>query len=115
MNCRTAESMLNSYISHSLSAEEVEEFLDHIESCSSCYDELETYYIVHKAMKHLDDDNDDSEVMDFQHLMEQEVKSSRKYVRRKKLIKAVRIIIPVVIVGLFLLFGVYYFISAGMI
>lgn len=47
MDCRTAEGMVSSYIEHKLPVNELEEFLDHVESCSSCYDELETYFIVH--------------------------------------------------------------------
>ena len=51
MDCRTAESMVTRFIDHSLSVNELEEFLDHIETCPSCYDELETYFIVHEAMR----------------------------------------------------------------
>ena len=46
MDCRTAESMVTRFIDHSLSVNELEEFLDHIEHCSSCYDELETYKLL---------------------------------------------------------------------
>ena len=60
MNCRTAEGMVNGYMNHELSLKELEEFLDHIQTCSSCYDELETYFIVHEAMQQLDD-NDSGE------------------------------------------------------
>ena len=55
MDCRTAESMVTRFIDHSLSVNELEEFLDHIETCPSCYDELETYFIVHEAMQQLDE------------------------------------------------------------
>ena len=33
MNCRTAEGMVNRYISHDLPVDEMEEFLDHIQNC----------------------------------------------------------------------------------
>ena len=46
MDCRTAESMVTRFIDHSLSMNELEGFLDHIELCPSCYDELETYFIL---------------------------------------------------------------------
>lgn len=82
MDCCTAESMVHRYINHSLSIEEVEAFLEHMESCSVCYEELETYYIVHKAMQQLDED--EGEVLDFQNLLEQDIKKSRSYVRRKR-------------------------------
>ena len=48
IECRTAESMVTKYINHSLSVDELEEFLDHISHCSSCYDELETYLLCMK-------------------------------------------------------------------
>ena len=34
LDCRTAESMVNRYIDHTLNVDELEEFLDHVESCS---------------------------------------------------------------------------------
>lgn len=55
MNCQTAESMVNRYIEHDLSVDELEDFLEHVENCPSCYDELETYFIVHAAMQQLDE------------------------------------------------------------
>lgn len=83
MDCRTAEGMVNSYIEHKLPVDELENFLDHIQECSSCYDELETYFIVHEVMQQLDDNSRDS-VLDFKDLMEQDIQSSRRYIRRKK-------------------------------
>ena len=44
MKCRVAEGMVNRYINHTLTIDELEEFLEHISTCSSCYDELETYF-----------------------------------------------------------------------
>ncbi len=71
MNCRIAEGMVNKYINHTLSVNDLEEFLEHIENCSSCYDELATYFIVHKAMEQLDEKQEDS-VLDFRELLEEE-------------------------------------------
>ncbi len=76
MDCRTAESMVTRFIDHSLSVNELEEFLDHIETCPSCYDELETYFIVHEAMQQLDE-KEDGTVLDFKKLLEQEIRRSR--------------------------------------
>lgn len=78
MDCRTAESMVTRFIDHSLSVNELEEFLDHIETCPSCYDELETYFIVHEAMQQLDE-KEDGTVLDFKKLLEQEIRRSRFY------------------------------------
>ena len=64
MNCRIAEGMVNKYIDHTLPLNDLEDFLEHIEKCSSCYDELATYFIVHKAMQQLDEKQEDT-VLDF--------------------------------------------------
>ena len=69
MNCRIAEGMVNKYINHTLPLNDLEDFLEHIENCSSCYDELATYFIVHKAMQQLDEKQEDS-VLDFKELLE---------------------------------------------
>ena len=37
IDCRQAETLVARYIKHTLSTDELEEFLDHIEHCSSCY------------------------------------------------------------------------------
>lgn len=63
MNCQTAESMVNRYIEHDLSVDELEDFLEHVENCPSCYDELETYFIVHAAMQQLDEESRDSSLI----------------------------------------------------
>ena len=83
MDCRTAEGMVNKYIGHALSVNELEEFLEHIENCSSCYDELATYFIVHKAMEQLDEKQEES-VLDFKGLLEEDIRKSRRYIRKKK-------------------------------
>ena len=63
--------------------DELEEFLDHIEHCSSCYDELETYFIVHEAIQQLDE-KEDGTVLDFRELLEQDIRRSRRYIRQKR-------------------------------
>ena len=68
IDCRQAETLVARYIKHTLSTDELEEFLDHIEHCSSCYDELETYFIVHEAIQQLDE-KEDGTVLDFRELL----------------------------------------------
>ena len=84
MDCSTAESMVNRYIDHTLSVNELESFLEHVEECSSCYDELETYFIVHEAMQQLNEDSGES-VLDFKDLLKQDIRKSRRYICKKKL------------------------------
>ena len=87
MNCRIAEGMVNKYINHTLPLNDLEDFLEHIEKCSSCYDELATYFIVHKAMQQLDETQEDS-VLDFKELLEEDIRKSKRYSRQKKIRRA---------------------------
>ena len=84
MDCRIAEGMVSSYIEHKLPVNELEAFLDHVQKCSSCYEELETYFIVHEVTQQLDDNSSNS-VLDFKDLLEQDIRKSRRYIRKKKL------------------------------
>ena len=88
MDCSTAESMVNRYIDHTLSVNELESFLEHVEECSSCYDELETYFIVHKAMEQLDENGKD-QILDFRELLEEDIRKSRRYILKKKFFRTV--------------------------
>ena len=65
MDCRTAEGLVNRYIEHELPVNELEEFLEHVQNCPSCYEELETYFIVHEVTQQLDD-NSSASVLHFE-------------------------------------------------
>ena len=82
MNCQTAESMVNRYIEHDLSVDELENFLEHVENCPSCYDELETYFIVHAAMQQLDS------TLDLRELLEEDIRRSKHYILKMRFRRA---------------------------
>ncbi len=65
MNCIKAQSMITPFINNKLSVKELEEFLDHVDSCPNCREELEVYYALLTAMKQLDEDKNVSG--DFEH------------------------------------------------
>ena len=47
MTCKEAENLVTPYIRHELEDDQLmEEFLDHIDSCENCREELEIYYTV---------------------------------------------------------------------
>ena len=46
MTCREAERLVMPYINGSITDEELEEFLNHIEHCENCREELEIYFTV---------------------------------------------------------------------
>lgn len=48
--------MITPFINNKLSLEELEGFLEHVNSCKDCKEELEVYYALLTAMKQLDED-----------------------------------------------------------
>lgn len=108
LDCRTAESMVARYINHTLKADEMEEFLDHIEHCSSCYDELETYFIVNKVTQQLAETEEDS-VLDFQSLLEQDIRKSRRYIHHRRVMQLAGGILTIFLSGALIVFLVFVF------
>ena len=88
MNCQTAESMVTKYIEHNLSVNELEEFLEHVENCPSCYDELETYFIVHAAMQQLDEKGRDG-TFNLRKLLEEDIRKSKHYILKMRFRRAI--------------------------
>lgn len=54
MNCKETEELLLPFIRNELDAEQTQAFLEHIESCSACREELEIYYMVYAEIDGLD-------------------------------------------------------------
>lgn len=106
LDCRIAESMVTRYINHTLKTDELEEFLDHIEHCSSCYDELETYFIVNKVTQQLDEQEDGS-VLDFQRLLQQDIRKSRRSIHKKRGIQFAGGILTVILSGILIIFFIF--------
>lgn len=55
MTCMEAEKMVIPYINDKLSVTELEDFLEHIDSCENCREELEIHYMVDVGLKKLDE------------------------------------------------------------
>lgn len=99
MDCRTAESMVQKYINHTLNLEELEEFIEHVKECPNCYDELETYFTVSTAMQRLDGGMDEEfgANMDMNHLLQLDLKRQENYVRHCKLRRKLSIFLMCVV------------------
>ena len=81
-------------------------FLEHVENCPSCYDELETYFIVHAAMQQLDEKQEDT-VLDFKELLEEDIRKSRRYIRKKKFHRAIAAVAVCVLIAALVVFLVF--------
>lgn len=54
MKCVETKGMINRFVEKKLSYQELEQFLQHVEQCDDCMDELDIYYTMHKAFDLLD-------------------------------------------------------------
>ncbi len=57
MTCQEAERMVIPYIHDELTIDELDEFLEHVETCDNCMEELEIHYMVDVGLKKLDEDD----------------------------------------------------------
>lgn len=57
MNCREAEKMVVPYIKDKLTIDELDDFLEHVEDCGNCMEELEIHYMVDVGLRKLDEDD----------------------------------------------------------
>ncbi len=56
MTCREAESLVIPFIHDELDDETAADFLEHVDSCADCREELEIYYTVEAGIRQLDED-----------------------------------------------------------
>lgn len=82
MTCRQVMSMIPDYISDQLNEHDLECFLSHIRNCPACYDELETYFMVDRTVKYLNQEEDGS--FNLKPLLEKDLEDKEKRIRRKR-------------------------------
>lgn len=90
MNCLQAQSKITSYIENTLNDNELLEFIQHINSCPNCKEELEVYYTLIVGMKQLDNNeglsNNFSKELDEQLVIQMErIKSKRRLITQSKI------------------------------
>ena len=57
MDCRQAEKLVVPYIKDELHMDELDDFLEHVECCDNCMEELEIHYMVDVGLRKLDEDD----------------------------------------------------------
>ena len=87
MNCQEAERLVTPYIHGELDEDQLEEFLEHIEGCENCQEELEIYFTVDLGIRQLDSDADNYNIKGE---MEELLDQSRQHVRRTRMFQAAR-------------------------
>ncbi|MFQ9393383.1 MAG: anti-sigma factor family protein [Lachnospiraceae bacterium] len=82
MDCKTAQSLVIPYINDQLSDEETEDFLEHIENCKECYEELEIHFTVHYALQKLDEDDKIS--FNIPKMLKENLRDTKNRIHRRK-------------------------------
>lgn len=84
MKCIEAQKLVKPYLEKELSDKQLEQFLDHVESCGECYDELEIYFFIYETLGGAALEEPEAEEYDFKEKLKKDIKNSRRYLRVRK-------------------------------
>ena len=87
MTCREAESLVIPFVHNELDDETAADFLEHIDGCADCREELEIYYTVEAGIRQLDDDIGSSNIKGE---MEEDLRACRQRLYSMRLLSAIR-------------------------
>lgn len=88
MTCREAMHLIIPFIHDDLDDETAAGFLDHIDSCGDCREELEIYYTVEAGIRQLD--GEDADIRDIAGAMESDIMAGRQRLYSIQLLNAAR-------------------------
>lgn len=106
MECKQALGLIVAFINEQINdEEEMKAFLEHVETCAECREELEVTYSLMTAMRQLDEDTDlsDDYIADLNHKIEE---CYLEGLRKKRSRKRRRIVLAVLIFLLVFLNGI---------
>ena len=86
MDCVNTQQLIKPYLDGYLSDRELEEFLDHVQTCPDCFDELEVYFSIYRTLRDVDEKGD----YNFRKKLRRKLEESRSYLRRRNQSKALR-------------------------
>ena len=102
MTCMEAQALITPFINDKIEIATLEEFLDHVEGCKECKEELEVYYALLTAMKQLEEDEEVS--ADYAKELENKLVEARELILKTKIVhirKRILFFVVVIFVGLF--------------
>lgn len=105
MECREAQSLIQDYIRENMAEKKMMEFIQHIRTCRTCYHELETYFMIHFAIKYLDEDQHAG--YNFQHMLIEDLNKKEQQIKNNRSIR-ISVIVNVVVFIVLILFVVFY-------
>lgn len=71
MECKEAESLIPQYLKDTMDKDTLMEFISHIRECRSCYNELDTFFMIDRSIETLE--QEDKQNYDFSHMLDQDL------------------------------------------
>ena len=87
MTCKEAELLVIPYIRGELDDETLQEFLDHVDSCPECREELEIYFTVDVGIRQLDSETG---TYNIKGALEAALEESRDHLQTLRFMKIIR-------------------------
>lgn len=96
MDCTRVQEQIMQFVNGQLPEEELEEFVEHIDSCKECYEELQISYSLYWGLKMLEREDIDS--FHIQHALDEFMEKNREKIRKKQLLRRLLRLLAVLIV-----------------
>ncbi len=106
MTCQKALQQITEYLQGNLTTKEEMELISHVDTCESCFEELELNYIMLVGLDKLDKEQSSS--MDFTAMLKEYMDKSRRQYKKEKRIK--QFLISGIILVVLLLIGLLLYI-----
>ena len=82
MTCQETLQQITEYLQGKLTLKEEMDIISHVESCETCFEELELNYIMQVGLDKLDEEQSSS--MDFTAMLQEHMDKSRKQYKKEK-------------------------------
>ena len=103
MKCQETEQLIQNFINDDLTGEPLANFVRHIDHCHSCYEEMETSYLLKEALSRLEN----GETFDLHGELENKLKNMRECLEIHKILTILRRTISICAAILLYMSGLY--------
>lgn len=110
MTCMEAQALITPFINDKLDIATLERFLNHVEECSDCMEELRVYYALLTAIRQLDENEEVSS--DFDKELKRKIKETQEKILHSKIVHIRKRVLYFVIV---IIFGMFTSVSVGVV
>lgn len=115
MDCRTVQQKIMPYIERKLSDAELEAFLEHVQHCKECSEELEVYFTIYYALQKLD--SDDTASFDMQEVLKKDMEKMQMHLQKNESVRFMKkffYVIVGMIIGMVVFIGADALIHGGL-